>query len=169
MKKLLRYMLCALAGAAALGLTACNDSDDTPPREDPVVVPPPEAIGTYSFDGTKGDIVDGVYTEDDYDLQFIFSPQMMTSTIETYFIIGVHRYWVGQTVDAEQVYHNDDYLFVYEDPWYLYTQYKKVTGSIYIDRKGDRFTVELDLHLHDGKPFTASFTGELRNGLDTEE
>ena len=38
-----------------------------------------------------------------------------------------------------------------------------------IDRKGDRFTVELDLHLHDGKPFTASFTGELRNGLDTEE
>ena len=55
MKKLLRYMLCALAGAAALGLTACNDSDDTPPGEDPVVVPPPEAIGTYSFDGTKGD------------------------------------------------------------------------------------------------------------------
>ena len=42
-----------LAGAAALGLTACNDSDDTPPGEDPVVVPPPEAIGTYSFDGTK--------------------------------------------------------------------------------------------------------------------
>ena len=169
MKTLINRLLFLSACLAACGTAACSDCDD--PVDPNIAVCPeyPEPIGSYAFDGTAGDIVDGVYTQDEYDLQFIFSPQMMTATVDTYFIIGIHSYWLGQTVDCERVFHNDDYVFVYEDPWYLYTQYKKVTGTIRIDRKEARFTVALDLCLHDGKPFTASIDGELRNGQDTEE
>lgn len=168
MKRTFNCFILAAACLAALCLAACDDKDDIPVNEEPGVLPP-DPIGVYSFDGEQGIIADGVYTQDEYDIQFVFSPKMMTSAVDTYFLVGVHNYWIGQRIDCERVFHNDDYVFVYEDPWYLYTQYKKVTGTVLIEQQGTRFTVQLDLRLHDGKPFTAAFEGELRNGLDTEE
>lgn len=168
MKTKTRFLLFLTACTILCGFTACNDHDEHEPGKPDCKLPLP-SIGTYSFDAQQGSIADGVFMQDEQEIQFIFSPQMMTDAVDTYFLVGVRNYWIGQTIDCQSVYHNDDYVFVYEDPRYLYTQYKKVSGTILIDRKGDRFTVSLDLRLHDGKPFTASFEGELRNGNETEE
>lgn len=158
------FLLLLTACTILCGPTSCNDPE---PGENDCKLPP-SPIGTYSFDGRQVAIADGVFTQDEQQIQFVFSPQMLTSAIDTYFIVGVRNYWLGQRIDCASVYHNDDYLFVYEDPWYLYTQYKKVTGTILVDRKGNRFTVELDVHLHDGKPFIASFEGTLPDGTDMQ-
>ena len=72
------------------------------------------------------------------------------------------RYWEGQVVDASTLYHNDQYVFIYEDPIYYYSQYKKVTGTFYVQRNSEtNVTVKLNLRLHDGVRFKAEVTADL--------
>ena len=65
-------------------------------------------------------------------------------------------------VDASSLYHNDQYVFIYEDPIYYYSQYKKVTGTFYVQRNSEtNVTVKLNLRLHDGVRFKEEVTADL--------
>ena len=67
-----------------------------------------------------------------------------------------------RVVDASSLYHNDQYVFIYEDPIYYYSQYKKVTGTFYVQRNSEtNVTVKLNLRLHDGVRFKAEVTADL--------
>ena len=147
MKKiLLKYLnLFALSGLLLAFVGCSDDNDSVTPGPGVEEVP---SIGTYSFRGVANNIVSGVASVDgDY---------------LTYFVFSLHLYWEGQVVDASSLYHNDQYVFIYEDPIYYYSQYKKVTGTFYVQRNSEtNVTVKLNLRLHDGVRFKADLTAEL--------
>lgn len=158
------FKLFALAGCL-LAFAGCDNDDDdgqpTPPAPD---VEETLGIGTYSFRGEPNKIVSGVaFLEGDY-LTCIFSPENLEEgKADTYFMFSLHTYWEGQVVDASTLYHNDQYVFIYEDPIYYYSQYKSVTGTLYMKRNsGDKsVTVKLNLRLYNGVRFKAEATVDL--------
>ena len=139
MKKiLLKYLnLFALSGLLLAFVGCSDDNDSVTPGPDVEEMP---SIGTYSFRGEANKIVTG----------------------DTYFVFSLHLYWEGQVVDASSLYHNDQYVFIYEDPIYYYSQYKKVTGTFYVQRNSEtNVTVKLNLRLHDGVRFKTEVTADL--------
>ena len=98
-----------------------------------------------------------------YRCSCIFSPeQIQDGKTSTYFLFSLGMYWEGQVVDASTLYQNDQYFFIYEDPFYYYSQYKRVTGTFYVKRNNDEnVTVKLNLRLHDGVRFKAEVTADL--------
>ena len=93
----------------------------------------------------------------------IFSPEkIQDGKTSTYFLFSLGMYWEGQVVDASTLYQNDQYFFIYKDPFYYYSQYKRVTGTFYVKRNNDEnVTVKLNLRLHDGVRFKAEVTADL--------
>ncbi|MEG0789722.1 MAG: hypothetical protein RSB23_05800 [Alistipes sp.] len=156
MKKFI-HLLMPLCLLAAVGLTSCDkeESGNNGPQR--------PSIGTYSYDKVAQNIVYGSFTEDEESYQFIFSPQDATQgQINTYFMVQIKKHFVGKLINTEEVAHNDDYTFVYEDPNHFYSQFKKVFGTIQVVRNsGANFTVQLNFKLADDKPFSANITGTL--------
>ena len=149
MKKiLLKYLnLYVLSGLLLVGFAGCSDDKDNDPVNPGPDVEELPSIGTYSFRGEANRIVSGEATMDGGYFTCIFSLGM---------------YWEGQVVDASTLYQNDQYFFIYEDPFYYYSQYKRVTGTFYVKRNNDEnVTVKLNLRLHDGVRFKAEVTADL--------
>ena len=66
----------------------------------------------------------------------------------------------------EDIYHNDDYLFYFEDKEYLFTQYHALkSGCIYVSKLDgeDNWDIKLDLILPEGSSFAFSYQGRIRN------
>ena len=145
MKKiLLKYLnLYVLSGLLLVGFAGCSDDKDNDP-----VNPGPDVEELPS--------IGGYFT-------CIFSPEkIQDGKTSTYFLFSLGMYWEGQVVDASTLYQNDQYFFIYEDPFYYYSQYKRVTGTFYVKRNNDEnVTVKLNLRLHDGVRFKAEVTADL--------
>lgn len=165
MKKiLLKYLnLFVLSGLLLVGFAGCSDDKDNDPVNPGLDVEELPSIGTYSFRGEANKIVSGVASMDGDYFTCILSPEEMEGgKTNTYFMFSLHMYWEGQVVDASTLYHNDQYVFIYEDPFYYYSQYKRVTGTFYVKRNNDKnVTVKLNLRLHDGVRFKAEVTADL--------
>ena len=83
-------------------------------------------------------------------------------SVKTYAIIGVHTALLGERLDVERRFHNDDYIFVYEDPVCYYSNYRPLqSGTIMMSRSADgkMVDVEADVILYDGTPFRYSAKG----------
>ena len=151
MKKiLLKYFnLFALSGLLLAFVGCSDDNDSITPGPDVEEMP---SIGTYSFRGEANKIVTGVASVDGDYLTCVLSPEKMDEgKTDTYFAFSLHLYWEGQVVDASTLYHNDQYVFIYEDPIYYYSQRNSETNV----------TVKLNLRLHDGVRFKAEVTADL--------
>ena len=162
MKKiLLKYLnLFALSGLLLAFVGCSDDNDSVTPGPGVEEVP---SIGTYSFRGVANNIVSGVASVDGDYLTCVLSPEKMEEgKADTYFVFSLHLYWEGQVVDASSLYHNDQYVFICKDPIYYYSQYKKVTGTFYVQRNSEtNVTVKLNLRLHDGVRFKTEVTADL--------
>lgn len=123
----------------------------------------PEPLGSYSFDGTEYDLHTALYSEDDYACYFIFSPlsHAQGETLTTYFSLVLMKYFVGATQNVEQMYHNHDYYFTYEDPVRFYSHYRSLqSGVMRVQELGAGvFRVMLDIRLIDGTPLTLDYSG----------
>lgn len=59
----------------------------------------------------------------------------------TYVAFGIRLYWLGSEVDISTVSHNDDYIFIYEDPVHYYSQYRRpLEGSYFVGENGETTT-----------------------------
>ena len=165
MKKiLLKYLnLYVLSGLLLVGFAGCSDDKDNDPVNPGPDVEELPSIGTYLFRGEANRIVSGEATIDGGYFTCIFSPEkIQDGKTSTYFLFSLGMYWEGQVVDASTLYQNDQYFFIYEDPFYYYSQYKRVTGTFYVKRNNDEnVTVKLNLRLHDGVRFKAEVTADL--------
>ena len=150
MKKiLLKYFnLFALSGLLLAFVGCSDDNDSITPGPDVEEMP---SIGTYSFRGEANKIVTGVASVDGDYLTCVLSPEKMDEgKTDTYFAFSLHLIWEGQVGDASTLYHNDLYVFIYEDPIY------------YVQRNSEtNVTVKLNLRLHDGVRFKAEVTADL--------
>ena len=144
MKKiLLKYLnLYVLSGLLLVGFAGCSDDKDNDPVNPGPDVEELPSIGTYSFRGEANRIVSGEATMDGGYFTCIFSPEkIQDGKTSTYFLFS---------------------LGIYEDPFYYYSQYKRVTGTFYVKRNNDEnVTVKLNLRLHDGVRFKAEVTADL--------
>ena len=84
------------------------------------------------------------------------SPKAASST---YAFVAIKSELEGQTLDVERLYHNDDYIFVFESPLMFYSQYRALqSGQIYLNRVGaDGVEVDIDVVLCDGSRFVYRF------------
>ena len=155
--------LYVLSGLLLVGFAGCSDDKDNDPVNSGPDVEELPSIGTYSFRGEANRIVSGEATIDGGYFTCIFSPEkIQDGKTSTYFLFSLGMYWEGQVVDASTLYQNDQYFFIYEDPFYYYSQYKRVTGTFYVKRNNDEnVTVKLNLRLHDGVRFKAEVTADL--------
>lgn len=79
----------------------------------------------------------------------------------TYAVVGVHTSLLGERLDVERRFHNDDYLFVYEDPVSYYSHLRPLqSGTILMKRStSGNISVEVDVKLYDGTPFRYAVEG----------
>lgn len=160
----LRNLLPGLLACAALVLTACGEDDNPPPKTWP------DPIGSYSFDGEEYPIYYLAFSQDNSSeggyCSFLFSPIDQSEgpvKLTTYFLFSIQNFFVGKgELNVNELYHNDSYVFAYEDPVHFYSQYRKLQGgTVGVDLSGDG-TIRLrlkDLRLNDGKPFSCEFEG----------
>lgn len=96
-------------------------------------------------------------------VQFLLkiSPLEDVLSATTYAVVGVHTSLLGERLDVERHYHNDDYLFVYEDPVSYYSHIRPLqSGTIYLNRSASgTIGVEVDVVLYDGTPFRYAAEG----------
>lgn len=155
-KKILwAFCLLCLAG----GAVACSEDKD-----EPIPVNPAKVLGTYTFNDTNYEVLLAKYAENEDSYTFIFSPLDGTTSVSTYVAIGVKKYFDGKEFNVVDVFHNDEYSFIYEDPIYFYSEYRKLQGgTMYVKRNGagDNFTIKVDVVLADGKVFKIDFKGDL--------
>lgn len=76
----------------------------------------------------------------------------------TYVIVGVNTKFMGEKIDVETKYHNDDYIVIYEDPTRYYAPFRQLrSGTILLDRNAaGEIRAEVDVVLFDGTRLTYS-------------
>lgn len=107
------------------------------------------------------DIYEMAYRASEDDVMFVFKGES-----ESVFQLGLKSPFVGMMNNVEDIYHNDDYLFYFEDKEYLFTQYHALkSGSIYVSKLDgeDNWDIKLDLILPEGSSFAFSYQGRIRN------
>ena len=110
MKKwFIKYGTAALLLGGIICLPACSTDDDNGNKSYPV-------LGTYELDGEEYEIVSRRYSNDGTYMMFSFTPLPPHVEMTTYAAFGIRLYWLNKEVNIHDVYHNDDYIFVYEDP-----------------------------------------------------
>lgn len=169
MKEYFKYiLLLTCVSTVLLTLSSCNSDDDD---EKPVAPPPTEeiteGIGNYRFRGVDYPITTGLFNVDEEGgITCVFSPENLESeNVTTYFSIYMPQYWLGEERNTvtDGLWKNLDYIFIYEDPTYYYSQYQAVTGKIYIKQNSaTNLTVSLNLRLHDNVHFKADVTADLK-------
>lgn len=168
MKAILRkYLLATSLIALCMVFVSCSGDDQAEEKK------PSKAIGSYSIDGVEHNIVNGVYVVANGYYEFMFTPcESLTSDRHTTIILNVLSAFDGRELDVERFYHNDDYIFSYEDNFFYYSRFNALkSGTIMVTRKGENsFSVEMNnIELPDGRPFELSFDGELPSVYDIEE
>lgn len=158
MRRLLFLLGMGLLLGGVLTLPACTSDDD-----DTETVPAPTVLGMYEFDGQEYEILSVKCSNDGDYLMFSFSPLEASAPMTTYAAFGIRLYWLGSEIDIQTVNHNDDYIFVYEDPVHYYSQYRRPqSGSYFVQDNGNgNYTVRVDFTLPDGKIFKIDFTGDF--------
>lgn len=118
-------------------------------------------LGTYSFDGKVENILSVEYHESDSYVNFVFSP-VFKGHKTTYIDFSISKALIGKECDVENLSHNDDYKFSYENPlWYYSELHELKEGTICVKNLGDgRVEVSLDILLNDGTPFVLDYTGD---------
>lgn len=156
-----RLFLTLCTAACCICAAACSGKDDPQPAAPPVEEPEP--LGTYEFAGDSYDIFTVRCAVSDTDLYFVFSPLQPGASLTTYAAIGIGRELVGMELDVTRFYHNDDYLFIYEDPVCYYSQYRQLqSGTICVQTlQNDWYSVRADIRLADGTSFRIDYTGEI--------
>ncbi len=90
-------------------------------------------------------------------VQFLLkiSPLEDILTATTYVVVGVHNELMNKELDVEYKYHNDDYIFVYEDPVCYYSHLRPLqSGTIWMSRSASGLlSVDVNVVLYDGTPF----------------
>lgn len=155
-----KKIILALSALCFLGgVVGCTQK----PNE-PLPDPAANVLGTYLFDKTEYKILLAKYGENDQQYTFVFSPLDGSSAVGTYVSIGVKKHFDGTEFNVTDVFHNDEYSFVYEDPIYFYSEYRKLlAGTIYVKHNGsgDNFTIRVNVTLGDGKLFSIDYKGDI--------
>lgn len=153
----IRFALGVLTLGGVLCLPACTTDDDGG------TVPAPTVLGTYEFDGEQYDILSVKAVNDGFYQMFSFSPLTASEQLTTYVVFGIRLYWLDREIDIQDVGHNDDYIFIYEDPVRCYSQYRRpLDGIFFVEQNSDtNYTVRIDFTLPDGTPFKMDFTGDF--------
>ena len=156
MRRLFILLGMGLLLGGALSFAGCSSDDEA---SEPA--PAPTVLGTYEFDGVEYEILSVKCINDGSYLMFSFSPLEASAPMTTYAAFGTRLYWLGEQIDIQEVYHNDDYIFIYEDPVRYYSQYRRPSEGTYFvqDNGNGNYTVRIDFTLPDGKPFKMDFTG----------
>ena len=125
-----------------------------------------EPIGTYVFDGEEFPVHTAVYASNDVSIMIRISPLLKPIEDQTtYIVMGINTALEGETIDVGTAWNNDDYYFLYEDPVYYYSVYRKLqSGTIRIERSGaskDTFDISVDVVLPDGTDFSFEYQGQI--------
>lgn len=125
--------------------------------EEPVVEVPeaePAPYGYYYF-GDEEVPVNAFVTAEDATFMLKLSPLDDVVGATTYAIVGVHTQLLGLELDVERHYHNDDYVFIYEDPLYYFSARRPLlSGKILLDRNSAGVVrADIDVVLYDGTTF----------------
>ena len=178
MKRLANIFLAACSLLALAAAPACSDSD-TPPSssQSPVEgegegggeAEAGEPIGCYFFDGEEYPIYSAGYTANDAYLSFIFSP-LRQRPFTTSLAFALATPFIGKECDVMNIWHNDDYMLVYEDPVHYYSYYRALkSGTLFVERNGEEFVVRIDVKLADGTPLKLDYSGPLAPASPEEE
>lgn len=157
MKRLFNaFITVMLLSGGALFLPACS-TDNGQPESYPV-------LGTYELDGQEYEIISTRYSNDGSYIMFAFTPLPPYAEMTTYVAFGIRTYWLDSEVNVHDVSHNDDYIFVYEDPIRYYSQYRRpVDGTFFVgSNRENNYTVRIDFTLPDGLPFRMDYTGDFQ-------
>lgn len=118
-------------------------------------------LGTYSFNGKVENIVSVEYDETDSEVIFVFSP-IFKGRLTTFINFSVRKDLLNKDCDVEELSHNDDYRFRYEDPVWCYSELRSLKGGVFRVRtmEDGRKDVYIDVLLNDGTPFILNYTGK---------
>lgn len=125
-----------------------------------------EPIGTYVFDGEEFPVHTAVYASNDVSIMIRISPLLKPIEDQTtYIVMGINTALEGETIDVGTAWNNDDYYFLYEDPVYYYSVYRKLqSGTVRIERSGaskETFDISVDVVLPDGTDFSFEYQGQI--------
>lgn len=135
-----------LIAAATLFMVGCSESD-TP--TDPVEQQAP--YGYFYLGEEEIPVNTFTYVEEGH-LLLKLSPLDEILSATTYAVFGVSTDFVGQRIDVQTKYHNDDYIVIYEDPTRYYAPFRQLrSGTILLDRnEAGEIRAEVDVVLYDG-------------------
>ncbi|WP_297604610.1 hypothetical protein [uncultured Alistipes sp.] len=164
MKRIAFRLFTALCLLAAL--TSCNEStEEYVYIHEPAPEPAHPLLGTYTFGAEEYPIYHASCAVDDTYCTFRFSP-VKEDPMTTSILFQLVKVYLGETQSIENLYHNDDYRLVYEDPAHYYSYYRALQGGIVLvephPTKGENyFVVRLDVRLADGTPLKLEYEGDL--------
>ncbi|MGM9787449.1 MAG: hypothetical protein ACI3ZF_00915 [Candidatus Cryptobacteroides sp.] len=144
--------------AASLLFFSCEKNDSPSPDPDSEKQ---EALFQFSFNSESRDICEMAYRLSEDNVMFVFRGDEKTETLVQF---GLKSVFIGRENKVEDIYHNDDYLFFFEDKDYLYTQYHALkSGTIYVCKleEEDNWDIKLDLVLPEGSSFLLSYQGKI--------
>lgn len=152
MNKIYNFLLLAMLSLAFVGCESGNEQgeDNTPTTP----------YGYYTI-GEEEIAVRSITTAEGPQFLLKISPLDDALTATTYAVIGIHTELLGEEIDVERRFHNDDYLFVYEDPVSYYSHLRPLqSGTILLSRSASgKVSVEVDVRLYDGTPFRYAADG----------
>lgn len=140
-----------LCGAVCFGVVGCSQPDEPiePSKK-------PQAPYGYIHLGEEQIPVESFITTDDEGYFMLkLSPLEEVLTATTYAVVGLRTDLLGNEIDVQTKFHNDDYIFVYEDPLYYYAPFRPMrSGTILLDRNSAGIVrVRVDVELFDGVRF----------------
>lgn len=141
---------------ALLATISCSTSEEYKPQTHQ------PRYNYFTFGSEEIPVESILISEDDSHLIVKISPLEEVLTATTYAIIGVHKELLGKDIDVSLRYHNDDYIFAYEDPIYYYSPTLRPLqeGRILMDRNAaGTVRLEVDVKLYDGTPFSYRHLG----------
>jgi len=143
------------AAALIVAMVGCNGNH----TEEPPTPEPAPSYGHYLFDNNSIGVRSYVIAEDSH-LWLKLSPLEEVVSATTYAIVGAHTEWLGRDIDVASRYHNDDYIFIYEDPVCYYAPTRPLqSGTIKLEKTPEgNLNVLVDVVLYDGTPFFYEFT-----------
>ncbi|MBP3440545.1 MAG: hypothetical protein J6K24_04800 [Tidjanibacter sp.] len=148
MGKLNTYLLVIIT--AALCLAGCSE---------PVVEEPPKPAeplyGNFLLGEEEIPANSFTSVDDEVHLLLKISPLEDILSATTYAIVGVRKAFVGNEIDVTTKFHNDDYIFVYEDPTRYYAPWRQLqSGTILLDKNAaGEIYAKVNIVLSDGTPF----------------
>jgi hypothetical protein len=150
MKRVTHHIKLVAAVATMLLGVACTTPEEPTPK--------PKPLGTYGYFylGEEEVPVVSYSTVEDGHFLLKLSPLEDVRSATTYAIVGVNTAFIGTEIDVTTKYHNDDYIFVYEDPTRYYAPYRQLqSGTIMLDKNGAGMVrAKVDIVLSDGTPFS---------------